>query len=53
MRRYSTYKNSGVSWIGDIPATWNLSQLRYVIECLDGKRVPVETGLRCKGIFQA
>lgn len=46
MRRYSTYKNSGVSWIGDIPATWNLSQLRYVIECLDGKRVPVETGLR-------
>ncbi len=46
MRRYSTYKNSGVSWIGDIPATWNLSQLRYVIECLDGERVPVETGLR-------
>lgn len=46
MKSYSAYKNSGVSWIGDIPATWNLSQLRYVIECLDGKRVPVETGLR-------
>lgn len=26
--------------------TWNLSQLRYVIECLDGKRVPVELSLR-------
>lgn len=46
MKSYSAYKNSGVSWIGDIPATWNLSQLRYVIECLDGKKVPVETGLR-------
>lgn len=42
MKKYSDYKNSSVPWIGEIPTTWNLSQLRYVIECLDGKRVPVE-----------
>ena len=37
MKKYSDYKNSSVPWIGEIPTTWNLSQLRYVIECLDGK----------------
>ena len=46
MKKYSDYKNSSVPWIGEIPTTWNLSQLRYVIECLDGKRVPVELNLR-------
>lgn len=46
MKNYSDYKNSSVPWIGEIPTTWNLSQLRYVIECLDGKRVPVELSLR-------
>lgn len=46
MKKYSDYKNSSVPWIGEIPTTWNLSQLRYVIECLDGKRVPVELSLR-------
>lgn len=37
MKKYSDYKNSSVPWIGEIPTTWNLSQLRYVIECFDGK----------------
>ena len=46
MKKYSDYKNSSVLWIREIPTTWNLSQLRYVIECLDGKRVPVELSLR-------
>lgn len=31
MKKYSDYKNSSVPWIGEIPTTWNLSQLRYVI----------------------
>lgn len=47
MKKYSDYKNSSVPWIGEIPTTWNLSQLRYVIECLDGKRVPVELIKNC------
>lgn len=29
MKKYSDYKNSSVPWIGEIPTTWNLSQLRY------------------------
>ena len=28
MERYSSYKESGVSWIGDIPELWEVKQLR-------------------------
>ena len=28
MERYSSYKDSGVSWIGDIPKHWEVKQLR-------------------------
>lgn len=28
MERYSSYKDSGVSWIGDIPEHWKVKQLR-------------------------
>lgn len=52
MKKYSDYKNSSVPWIGEIPTTWNLSQLRYVIECLDGKRVPVELSLRADTLLR-
>ncbi|KMQ78326.1 restriction endonuclease subunit S [Edwardsiella ictaluri] len=29
MPKYDTYKNSGVEWIGDIPAHWNIKKLKY------------------------
>ena len=29
MRRYPEYKESGVEWIEEIPAHWNLSMLKY------------------------
>jgi type I restriction enzyme S subunit len=27
LKKYSTYKNSGVEWLGDIPEGWNLTRL--------------------------
>ncbi|HCR4067377.1 TPA: restriction endonuclease subunit S [Proteus mirabilis] len=34
-------KDSGVDWIGDIPAHWNLMSLRYAFEFLNSRRVPI------------
>lgn len=42
-------KPSGVSWLGDVPQSWDVVQLRRVVRCLDGMRVPLnssERGLR-------
>lgn len=29
MKRYETYKDSGVEWIGKIPANWQIGKLKY------------------------
>ena len=34
-------KDSGVEWLGEIPAHWNIMRLARVTECLDGQRVPL------------
>ena len=36
MRRYDSYKDSGVEWIGDIPSGWNKSKFKYVSELQTG-----------------
>lgn len=30
MKKYTTYKPSGIEWIGDIPEHWNVDKLKYV-----------------------
>ena len=30
MKKYKTYKDSGVEWIGEIPEGWDVSKLKYV-----------------------
>lgn len=30
MPKYEAYKDSGVEWIGDIPAHWNVKKLKYI-----------------------
>jgi type I restriction enzyme S subunit len=45
----ATLRPSGVEWIGDVPQTWEVIQLRRVSRCLDGARIPLnatERGLR-------
>lgn len=44
-------KNSGIPWIGEIPKDWKCSSLKYFIDCLDGKRVPLDAGSRIKGEY--
>jgi len=34
-------KDSGVDWIGDIPAHWDLMALRYAFDFLNSRRIPL------------
>ena len=40
-RRYPAYKDSGIEWLGEIPAHWEMKRLSWLTNCLDGKRVPL------------
>ena len=41
MKRYPEYKESGVEWIGKIPAHWKISRVKYELESLNNLRVPL------------
>ena len=36
-------KDSGVDWLGNIPKRWSISQLKYVIEFHDNRRIPLNS----------
>jgi len=37
MKKYAKYKDSGIEWIGDIPAHWDFLKLKYVTkQIIDG-----------------
>ena len=36
MRRYDSYKDSGVEWIGEIPIYWEETRLRFVGDLFGG-----------------
>jgi type I restriction enzyme S subunit len=36
MRRYDSYKDSDVEWIGEIPSGWEVSKYKYFISILSG-----------------
>ena len=44
-------KDSGIEWVGEIPAQWQVSKIKYFFDCLDGKRVPVDAGERISGPY--
>ena len=39
-------KDSGVEWLGKIPAHWGIKQLKHVTHCLDGQRIPLNAEQR-------
>ena len=43
MEKYSKYKDSGVKWIGDVPAHWEVKKLRNLISIISVKNHPNET----------
>ncbi len=44
-------KDSGVEWIGEIPAHWEVKKLGSITRCLDGKRRPVSADKREPGPY--
>ena len=42
MKRYDSYRDSGVEWIGDIPSHWINSRLKYVSEIVTGNTPPTK-----------
>ena len=46
LKSYSNYRPSGVTWVGEVPDHWSVVHLRYLIECLDGRRVPLSSEQR-------
>ena len=43
MKKYSSNEDSDVKWIGKIPKHWKIKKLKYVTECLDSKRIPLNS----------
>ncbi len=46
--RYEAYRGSGVTWLGDVPAHWSMTRLRFACECCDGKRIPLNSEQRAE-----
>lgn len=46
MNQYPSYIQSNIKWAQSIPSTWKTSRVKYVSECLDGKRVPLNAEQR-------
>jgi type I restriction enzyme S subunit len=44
-------KDSGVEWIGEMPDGWEVVKLKFITDCLDGHRIPVDASLRVKGPY--
>ena len=38
---YPEYKDSGVEWLGKIPKHWGLTRIKFITQCLDGIRIPL------------
>ncbi len=41
-------KPSGVEWLGNVPEHWEVTRLARVIDCLDGKRIPLNAEARAE-----
>lgn len=47
---YPKYKDSGVEWLGDIPAHWQTNLLKYVVTVSDERSYDLESDLRFIGL---
>ena len=37
MKRYDSYKESGIDWIGEIPTNWNIKKLKFISKICNGQ----------------
>lgn len=49
VRKYDTYKDSGIEWIGEIPSNKNLLRNKYFLKYIKGKN-PEQLNSECKGV---
>lgn len=42
MKRYDTYKDSGVQWLGEIPGHWEMRKMKYIFDERSEKKHPNE-----------
>ncbi len=47
-RPYSSYKDSGIEWIGEIPTEWETIKLKYIVQNFDGRRIPLNSEQRAE-----
>lgn len=47
-KRYPAYRESGVEWLGKIPEHWAICPLKRASQCLDGKRIPLNSTERAE-----
>lgn len=46
MKQYNEYKDSGIEWLGQIPAHWEVVKLKYELNNLNHIRVPLSSTQR-------
>jgi len=49
-KRYSEYKDSGVAWLGKVPAHWEINRLKYAAPLRNIKIIAGESGLPYIGL---
>jgi type I restriction enzyme S subunit len=37
MKKYDSYKDSGIDWIGEIPTNWNIKKLKFISKICNGQ----------------
>lgn len=42
-RPYPAYKDSGVDWLGEMPAHWRVSRVKVEFQCLNHRRIPLSS----------
>ena len=47
-KEYPKYEDSGIEWIGRIPEDWKVKKLKFLTECIDDKRIPLNSFERSK-----
>ena len=40
---YPCYRPSGIEWLGSVPKHWEVRKLGRLSECLDGRRIPLNS----------
>ena len=40
---YPAYKDSGVEWLGDVPEHLEITRVKFITQCLDGSRIPLNS----------